>query len=371
MYAISQDFRDALVKSHQIATRVEILSANQVAAVLDVVVAGTVTVERQASTRRRCQITLVDVDGTLTPDSATDLLTPYGNEIRLHRGVTFADGTTEVVPLITARIARVEVSDTNAGVVISLTGYDRSRSVSRAKFTEPYQVAEATNYATAIEDLIADRVPNTEFQFGATNYTTPALVFLEGDDPWAKAVEMANACGMDVYFDSLGVCRLRPEPDPSEASHTDWSYSEGSEATMLGMLKVHDDERMYNGVIVTGESTSLDAPVRGEAWDDNPASPTYRSGQYGSVPEFVRSAYVTTEAQATEAAEAQLRSRLGLSERVSFPALVNPAHDVGDLITVTRDDILVAATYVLDSVTLPLEAEGTMQAICRERRTLS
>lgn len=369
MYPISDKFRAALTRSHKIATRVEVLSAGATIALLDdVTISGAVTVEKQAAIRRRFQAKVVDRSGTLTPRVATDLLTPYGNEVRLWRGIDFQDGTAnELVPLGTFRLSRCEIVDAD-GVMIDLTGFDRSRTISRAKLTSPYTIAAGGDYSAAVHDLIDARMAGLVYHFASTTATTPDLAFLEGDDPWTHANDMATSFGAEVFLDPLGDPVLRPEPDPN-SGQIDWSYVEGPTATILGVKRVLDDEKTVNGYIVTGETTSNAVPVRGEAWDDNPSSPTFRGGPYGEAPAFVRSPLVTTNDQATDMAAGLLRSTLGLSERVTHSALVNPAHDSGDIVAIRRAASGVDAVYVLDSFAIPLDQGAAMSATYRERRT--
>jgi hypothetical protein len=55
---------------------------------------------------------------SLVPDNDFDLLTPFGNELRLFRGIQFDDGSVEYVPLGVFVIIDVVIKDTNDGVQI-------------------------------------------------------------------------------------------------------------------------------------------------------------------------------------------------------------------------------------------------------------
>lgn len=369
MYAISAAFQAALKKSHTIVSKAEILSNGAVVAEIATAISGRVTIERNAAIRRRCEVTLADTNGSLVPTSSSSLLAPYGNEIRLYRGIRLSTGD-ELVPLGTFRISKTKVKD-DEGVVITVNGYDRSRSISRGKLSAPYQIAAGTNYGTAIQNMISYVRPGTLFSFATTSATTPLLTFLEGDDPWKRAQEMAEAIGCELFFDPLGTCCLQTVTD---AGSPVWTYSEGSTATFLDLDRDLDDEATYNGVIATGEGPTLTVPVRAEAWDANPSSPTYYLGQYGKVPEFYSSPYLLTTAQASAAANARLTKKLGVTESVSFSAIVNPAHDAGDVVSISRSRSGLGTAnsiFVLDDVTIPLEAAKAMDVSVRERRSLT
>jgi hypothetical protein len=65
---------------------VNVIQHNKVVATLDVF-DGEVTADRTAAQMRQCTISLADPDGTLTPEDATSLLTPFGTQLQLLRGV--------------------------------------------------------------------------------------------------------------------------------------------------------------------------------------------------------------------------------------------------------------------------------------------
>lgn len=86
MYPIGEDFKRTLKNSHKIAVKVEVLDNGVPVKELDIH-QGNVSVDRHKNVRRSCSIQVVDPLGELTPKTATDLLTPYGNELKLYRGV--------------------------------------------------------------------------------------------------------------------------------------------------------------------------------------------------------------------------------------------------------------------------------------------
>ena len=75
-----------------------------------------------------------------------------------------------------------------------------------------------------------------------------------------------------------------------------------------------------------------------------------------------------TVAEAEEAARAELKKVIGASEKITWDQIVNPAHDVYDLVKVVRSPSGVNKTLMLDAITIPLSATATMNAIGRSRR---
>lgn len=296
--------------------------------------------------------------------SADDVLRHF--EVGKAQRDTFTD---ELVPLGVFGISDVSVDDTPGELTIQVTGFDRARRVQRAKFTDFEVISDGTNYATAIKNLIESRVPSsTSFSFLTTTETTPLIVFEPGDDPWQRAQELAESIGAELFFDLNGNCVLRPEPDPTEQGSV-FDYAEGSDCTMLGLNKSLTDERTFNHVIVTGESTALDNPLLGEAKDDDPESPTYVEGPFGDVVFLLQSTTVSTQEQADDAAAAALRRFTGLVENIQFTAVVNPAHEVGDVIVVKRQRAGVSRRhYVIETLQIPLNVDEPMSVTVRERR---
>lgn len=369
MWTVSEDFTAELGAGDQrITTLAEVLSEGVVTYSGLGVISGSVDIDATASARRRCTVTLVDESGELTPNDADDILSPYGYELRLWRGLVFDDGGKEMVPLGTFRISEARSQQSDKGRIIALSGFDRSRAVARARFETPYTVAAGSNYATAIQALISDRLPGVSFNFVSILYATPLLVFDQMGDPWKAAQDMAESIGCELFFDAMGVCVLRPVPEIS-ADEIVASYVEGESATILSIENRLNDEPGYNGVVVDGEPADL-PPVHAVAYDEDPSSPTYYLGRYGKVPQFYRSQFIATQEQADETAASMLRSKLGGTEVVTFSAIPNPAHEAGDVVAITVSESGIDDNYIVDRISLPLGAEAEMAVTTRKRATL-
>ena len=134
---------------------------------------------------------------------------------------------------------------------------------------------------------------------------------------------------------------------------------------MTSQSKVVAADQTYNGVIVTGEGSGVgDAPPRGEAWDLNPASPTYVAGPFGSVPTFYSSPLITTTDQAAAVAASMLAQTLGKVEQLSWEQVTHPGLAPLDVVAVELPDGT-TQTFILDSLTVPLSATDVMSATAR------
>jgi hypothetical protein len=134
---------------------------------------------------------------------------------------------------------------------------------------------------------------------------------------------------------------------------------------MIDMGREISDEGVYNAVVVTGEALDTEAPPSAVAYDNNPASPTYWEGDFGKVPRFYSSSFITTEAQAQTTANALLRTTLGVPYNVDFQVIANAALEPWDPITVRLHNR--AETHVLNRLTVPLSAGQAMTAETREQ----
>lgn len=391
MYAVSDAFHAAIRRGPTVTAKAEFMLDGEVIGEVPIL-AGEVSEDSTALIRRRASLVLSAADGSLEvpgPTYDTSPLWPTGNEVRVWSGVVFEDGTTEWCPLGVYRISRPRMTRTTEDLGIAVDAYDRSRAIGRNRFTEVYGVAAGQDYATAIKALIQNRMSSslalalndsdfvfmvTDGSLGGSTFVTPQLTFVPGDDPWEKAVEMAKSFGAELFFNGLGQCVLRPEPNPAYTPSV-FDYVAGPDATFTEIARDLDDEQAYNGVIATGSNTGNITIPRGEAWDTDPNSPTYydplrpQQSKYGPVPHFMNSQYIGTDAQATEAAKAQLQKVIGIMETVDLQAVAHPAHEGGDVISIKEEMTGLDNVYVLDQYRVGLGYTSNMSGTTRKRRS--
>ncbi|MCW2767547.1 MAG: RoPhREQ1 [Nocardioides sp.] len=247
--------------------------------------------------------------------------------------------------------------NTGGGLSIEISGVDLSRSVSRNSWEDVHFVDSGTNYATAIHDIIEDRLPGTQYNFASTTHVTPKLIFgmSMDSDPWQDAQDLATAIGMELYFDALGVCTLRDVPDPGTGQSV-WTFSDSANPTIASATRSLTDQTVFNYIVAYGESVDNAVPVSAVAFDDNPNSPTYYLGAYGKVPTSFTSPEITTVEQAQAAADALLNLSIGNAENVEISVVPNPALEPGDVITVTIGELKLTGTFMVNDMNTPLSA---------------
>ena len=335
---------------------------------------GNVTEDATAEVRRRGSFSVADSTGELTPRGVEDLLTPYGTELRPYRGVWYSDGTYEVMPLGVFRIAQVDVDDSVGGSPdIRIEAYDRSRTVARDKFTEPYNIAAGTNLITAIKAILARTFDDLEYDAITTTMTNTApLVYDANTSPWDAVNTLARSLGCEIYFDARGRVVIAPPTDIDALPGPAFSYIEGTGCTMTNLASKFTDDPGFNGIVLTGESVGDETPpVRAVVWDTEPTSPTYHLGPYGEVPDFVTDPNVKTTAEAENAARSLLQGYLGFSDQLTIVAWPNPALNAGDVVQVERERSGATGLYSIDAITTPLSAAETSSVTVRKKRTVS
>lgn len=371
MFPVSEEFKTLIRKSHISKVKVEIFDiANGTIISEASPISGEVTIDSRRATRRQCSLEFVDLDGTLVPKNNTSaILLPYNRELKVYRGVVFADGTEELVPLGVFLLTSVDISDAANGQRITVNGSDRSLRVQKAKFTNhDFFIDDGTPKETAIKNMLTDRFPSIKTNFPATNQTTPIIypTLDQSSDPWRESTKIAESAGMDLFFDENGICRMRPIPDPDTGASVE-TYQDDVDSVLIQLSRSLSTDETFNHVIYTGEGTNLSIGVIGEAFDNNPASPTYIH-TFGSVPLFKSSPTILTVAEAEEAAQAELKKVIGASEKITWDSIVNPAHDVYDIVKIVRSPSGVDATLIIDAITIPLSPQQTMNAVGRTRR---
>jgi hypothetical protein len=374
VYPISDAFAAALRQPHTIVTRAEVLNTNFVLQQTLSLTQGNVQVDGKNAIRRSASMTLVDDTGELVPGDLNDLTHPLaGHYIRLFRGIRLPGGD-ELISIGVFDIFDNVVTDTGKELKVEIKAFDLAKRVQRSRLTHNYVVPVGTRYDLAIRDLISYVAPWVSFNFATVDVVTPfGLVFgssgdQAGGDPWKYAQEMAESIGHELYFDIQGVCRLTPVANAA-TDPVVWEYHEGEDSQLLYVTKTISKEDTFNHVFAFGENSASDNPIKGEAWDDDPNSPTYRFGPYGSVPTFLVSPYIATANQAQMVAEARLRQTLGATEGLRTITTANPAHEVGDVVTVRRLRAKIDSKFVLDKFNINLAASQAINATMREVRS--
>lgn len=358
MYGVSASFLTALKAPSMVSSVLITASDGTTLSVQE----GSVTMDSRRDITRTCELEFVPTSSMSTKQIYDLLMTP-GVEVTVYRGLEHAGGT-EYVPLGVFVTDSAEYSKAVSGIV-SWSGSDRSKRISRAKFVDPYQVTAGMSLATAGTELLQSRWSSTQCSFTNVSKTLATDVTFEaGDstDPWQVARQLFADYGYDLHFDGTGVCVAQEIPDPSTTAAV-FDFGVGTTNLVTGGTVTGTMEDTYNTVVVSAEGTETTAPVRAVVYDDDPNSPTYYQSGFGIVPTFYSSSLLTDTAMCQRVAESMLAKLKGRTDQFTWPAIVNPALEPLDVVTVTLGGV--TSRLAIDSLTVPLKASEAMSAVAR------
>lgn len=297
------------------------------------------------------------------PVNSQDLVTPYGNEVFVERGVVYGDGSTEWVSQGYYRINSVEQDNAPNGT-LAISAQDRMAGIIDARITSPITFAAGTTVLTMIESLVTAVYPWAVFDYNPTLATASINVAqTTTDDRYGFIDSLVTSYGMVWYWDYRGVLFIDVPPNLSSPVLT---INSGSHGALVSLARTLDRQSLYNGCVATGQSASSDPPPFAVVVDTNPASPTYWYGQFGQVPQFYSSSFLTTNDQCVSAATSLLLQSTGLPYEVDFGMVPNPALAVFDPVTVTYNNGINVEIHVLKQIVVGLKASDAMTAQTRQ-----
>lgn len=330
--------------------------------------AGSVTVDRTQIVRRKLQTNSPDTN--LLPVLNTDLLMPYGNEARIWRGFTYADGSSELVPVGTFGLWST-ASDEPVGQ-LAIQASDRMQRVSDARFVSPRTLLAGSSTIGSIGQMLLEAVPWSQLLVDPrvvdivlqANITEP-----QNRDTFIAS--LAANLGAEVFANVMGDFVLQPVPSVTAAPV--WTVDAGPGGVMVSAARTVTRDGVRNTIIVSGQTTSSSNPVSSGflangvdpvCADYDPASPTYWYGPFGQVPGFIDSSVFNTETQCQVAGFAALRNYQGAARSIDFTSLSNPALAEGDVFLAKFLDGT-TEPHIIDQLTIPLDVQTAMSGSTR------
>jgi hypothetical protein len=313
---------------------------------------GTVSASLNSRVTRTLQMT-VPLD--LYPSAVTDLLAPFGNEIRVFRGVDLADGSAKYVwPVFRGRIR--EVSKSARGGSTSVLCSDRAADIVDHEFVSPQNSQTINTVYTEFVRLIRDALPDAQFGTSDT-FVTPVKTLTWELSRSAALDEMATSASALWYAlaDGSFVMRKFPWTQPNTPVV---SLTDGPGGSVNDWSATRSREDIYNVVTVTGERLNGDAPVYATQSDLNPASPTYINGGFGVRSLLSRLQTPSTEVGAQGAAATLLATSVAPVEAWSLSVTPDASLELGDALLLGLDGREVV--QVVSGFTMPLDLVGEM-----------
>jgi hypothetical protein len=324
------------------------------------ILGGDVTLDGTAEIQRTLELTTT---GDLWPRRASDLLTPYGNEIFVRRAVDLGPDLEPLwFPLGYFRIATPEQDDAPDGP-IRLSCQDRMSGIVDGRLLGPRVFSGSRTNQSVFQELVGEIYPDVTVIFDSMAMDNLGRQLVAEESRYQFLREIADSLGKVMFWDGQGFLRVEQAPDPGMPV---WTVNAGDHGVQLQVSRTLTRVGVYNAVVATGEAGDGSDPVRAVAVDANPLSPTFFGGPFGKVPRFYASPLLTTVGQASVAAGNMLRRSIGMPYEVNFRAVVNPALRPHDPIEVRYLDGN-RERHVMESLTIPLDVGSPMVGTTREQ----
>jgi hypothetical protein len=264
-------------------------------------------------------------------------------------------------------IRSVEQDDAPYGP-IRLSCQDRMAGIIEARPLTPREFRRTRTVASVLAEVVGQVYPAAIIAIDDDSGAgTLGRTLVMEESRYEVLLEIADSLGKIIFWDGEGVLRLETAPDDTVPL---WQVKAGRNGVLVRAGRRVTRDRVFNGVVATGEAGESDAdPVRAVVVDRGPTSPTrwasIDDGGFGFVPKVYASPFIRSVGQATTTAREMLRRSLGAPYSVDFGTVVNPALRPYHPIRVTQQDGN-REVHVVDRVTVPLVAGGHMTGATRE-----
>ncbi len=371
MRAVSKRFLQTLRGSHNMVARARVCTTFQTgtnpAGTEIPIISGDVLAAATSDIRATLNLTT----SFEWPRDASGLLSPYGNEIYVERGLVYGNGQTEMVGLGYFRIDTPDQDDTPDGP-IDIVAKDRMAGILDARFLTPRQFAAALTRGQVVQALVGEVYPAAVIEWDSPAVRDAAVgrTITAERDRYATLRDLLTSLGRVGYFDHRGVFKIAVPP--TVTGTPSWTIDAGRDGVLVKMSRQITREGIYNAVVASGEATDTTPPVWAAVADLSPASPTRWGGRFGQVPRFYSSPFITSVDQARSAASLILRKNLGLPYQVDLEAIANAALEPYDVVQVkyprrTRSLSLRSEQHVLDTVKIGLGPDSPVTLQTRKQ----
>lgn len=371
MYEVSDRFNTYINRSGRRTVRVTVLQHTTVFEENVPIVAGTLTYDRNSDIKSNGSITLASTTVDWTN------FEPWGMHFFIECGLVYPDGEIEYVPM-----GRFHIEDYTykEGVkdVPTFTFYDRLKCFDDINYLDD---AWGGKWAS---DAIINIFRPAAFPYGDLPYTwgdvvdyrLPGGSVFTGSDLQEMLAMVRGAPaynglrgGGDVYMDRNGGLVINHYPLIDEYTTIDdcvADYSVGINLFSCSRQLTRDG--VFNSLYVKQAPDAHGNVPFIFLYDSNPASRTYYYGPFNRKTRQLDLPNVSNVSQAIQAGQEQLFKALGLASNVTFTAPLNPALELGDLISLYYFDSTVEIHQV-ESITMDLVA-WTMEVKTSSRQIL-
>lgn len=354
-------YRRILSAAHEHYVRVEVW-AGDLSARLEsdlVFIDGDVSASLGSQVTRQLSMSVAE---DLYPTTEDALLAPYGNRLRVWRGVAFnGEPSPYVWEVFHGRIQDAELQPDGT---VQIQASDRAQDVLDFGFEAPERSNIGALISAEVVRLISDALPDAPFgTFDAPNYPVPAETWEQ--DRGGALDELAAAVG--AYWWALGdgtfVLRRIPWTVPGSPVIT---LTDAPGGTLLDALPSRSRSSVYNSQTATGERADGNVPVWSTRRDLNPASVTYANGPFGVRTNHVYLQTPGTGGAVDYVARTRLQSSVALSENWRYTCVPDASIELGDVQRLLVREPQRDVVQVVSGFRIPL-ALGEMQVQTRSQ----
>ena len=223
--------------------------------------------------------------------------------------------------------------------VVRVQGRDYTKLCMNSKLSAATQFTKGTAVTTIISSLAGNS--------GVRKINLPTLSQTIDKDMtweskttrWSIMKELATSINYDIFFTADGRLTMTPQRDPLTSPPT-LVLSEGAEGNIVDRDVKTSDNRLFNHVLVIGESSDSNVPsVWAEAKNTTPGSPT-NVDEIGLRTQEHSSSLITTTAQAQDLANSLLKVAALEEYELNFSAIALPWIEVGDIVELADGEYL-------------------------------
>jgi len=357
MQSVSAKWAPALANDHGLVSKVSVLYDGSVVAEDIAFTDGSVSVDRGSDVRRSLSLSIADP--AEFPTTETARYGVYGQTIYVESGITYLDGSTELVPC--GLFVVTQVSGNIHTGPLTVTAVGQEILLKRAVFETATSTKGFASAAAFIGTQIAAAIPGASFVNASTSGATALATktWDPGAEVWSALVEVANSVGAELYCDANGTFRLVDVPNIDTAVPV-WDVSAGEMGVMVSAEMTLTADDVYNRVVASGENAEDNKPpVSAEA--KITTGPLRYGGPFGKVTKTYQSSLITSTTQAQATANALLRRYQAPNRSVTLGTIPNPALEAGDCIRVNYGDSapVPPELHLVQSFTVPLNVEGS------------
>lgn len=246
-----------------------------------------------------------------------------------------------------------------------ITGRDYTKKCLVSKFEKTVAFDELTPISTFVRAL-ASNAGVKKFNFPDTVETIGSgMMFDRTVERWAAMKAACESNNYELYFDLNGALTMRPYYDPVSSPFAQ-TFQTGLEGNLVDWSRSTNDSRLYNHIIVTGESGQEGSiPFFGEARNEEPGSPT-RIERIGDRSYFFTSGFFTSDEQCQQLALRWLKEKALESYEVGWTSLAYPWLEVGEIVEFLdpRRYAHEPTRFLMDTLNIPLGL-GPMSATAK------